>query len=218
MKQEAFASVAVEVSQREEICAILDVPYDPEQWNDWRWQMRHRLTRLDQFERLLDLTDAERRGLLLASEKFSVAITPHFAALIDPHDPSCPIRLQVVPQESELLVSRGDMTDPCGEDGSSVVEGLVHRYPDRVLLLALDTCASYCRYCTRSRLVSQGSSTAGASAVEETPAVVVQEEEVRRHLVVRQVEVRIAVAIHVRERRPQRLPVGARDSIARVAS
>ncbi len=156
MKQAAFASVAVESSRREEICAIFDEPYDPDHWNDWRWQMRHRLTRLDQFERLLDLTEAERRGLLLASEKFSVAVTPHFAALIDPDDPSCPIRLQVVPQESELVVSRGDMTDPCGEDGASVVEGLVHRYPDRVLFLALDTCAAYCRYCTRSRLVSQG--------------------------------------------------------------
>ncbi|PYQ67081.1 MAG: lysine 2,3-aminomutase, partial [Acidobacteria bacterium] len=154
MKQEAFASIAVEPSRREQICEIFGVPYDPDHWHDWRWQMRHRLTRLDQFERLLDLTDAERRGLLLASEKFSVAVTPYFAALIDPHDHRCPIRLQVVPQESELVVSRGDMTDPCGEDGASVVEGLVHRYPDRVLFLALDTCAAYCRYCTRSRLVS----------------------------------------------------------------
>jgi lysine 2,3-aminomutase len=156
MKQEALASLAIETTRREEICAIFDQRYDPEAWNDWRWQMRHRLTRLDQFERLLRLTDSERRGLSLASEKFSVAVTPHFAALIDPEDPQCPIRLQVVPQESELVVSRGDMTDPLDEDGSSVVEGLVHRYPDRVLFLALDTCAAYCRYCTRSRLVSQG--------------------------------------------------------------
>lgn len=156
MKQEALASLAVGTTRREEICAIFDQCYDPQAWNDWRWQMRHRLTRLDQFERLFRLTDSERRGLTLASEKFSVAVTPHFAALIDPEDPHCPIRLQVVPQESELVVSRGDMTDPLDEDGSSVVEGLVHRYPDRVLFLALDTCAAYCRYCTRSRLVSQG--------------------------------------------------------------
>ncbi|HSS49509.1 MAG TPA: KamA family radical SAM protein [Thermoanaerobaculia bacterium] len=156
MKQEAFASYSVETTRREEVCDVLDVPYDPDHWNDWRWQMRHRLTRLDQFEKLLRLTESERRGLLLASEKFSVAVTPEWATLIDPHDPGCPIRLQVVPQESELLVSPGDMTDPCGEDHSSVVEGLVHRYPDRVLLLVLDTCAAYCRYCTRSRLVSQG--------------------------------------------------------------
>jgi len=156
MKQEAFASYSVETSRREEVCDVLDVPYDPDHWNDWRWQMRHRLTRLEQFEKLLRLTESERRGLLLASEKFSVAVTPEWATLIDPEDPGCPIRLQVVPQESELLVSPGDMTDPCGEDDSSVVEGLVHRYPDRVLFLVLDTCAAYCRYCTRSRLVSQG--------------------------------------------------------------
>jgi lysine 2,3-aminomutase len=62
----------------------------------------------------------------------------------------------VVPTDQEFVVQPGDMEDPCGEDEKSVVDGLVHRYPDRVLLLALESCASYCRYCTRSRLVSQG--------------------------------------------------------------
>jgi lysine 2,3-aminomutase len=179
MKQEAFASVAIETTRREEICAIFNEPYDPDHWNDWRWQMRHRLTRLDQLEKLIDLTDHERRGLLMASEKFSVAITPHFASLIGPHDPGCPIRLQVVPQESELVVSRGDMTDPCGEDGSSVVEGLVHRYPDRVLFLVLDTCAAYCRYCTRSRLVSQGELEPLGRRIEEALAYLEEHTEVR---------------------------------------
>jgi lysine 2,3-aminomutase len=164
MKQEALASQGPNPSRREEICAIFGEPYDPERWNDWRWQMRHRLTRLDQFERLFRLTESERRGLLLASGKFSVAVTPHFASLIDPEDPGCPVRLQVVPVDDELVVSSGDMSDPCGEDGSSVAEGLVHRYPDRVLFLALDTCASYCRYCTRSRLVSQASWSLSAAA------------------------------------------------------
>jgi len=156
MKHEALASVAPLPAGIDEICAAVNDSYDPATWTDWRWQMRHRLTRLDQFERLLRLTESERRGLMLASEKFSVAVTPYFASLIDPEDPACPIRRQVVPVENELVVSPGDMTDPCGEDGASVVEGLVHRYPDRVLFLALDTCAAYCRYCTRSRLVSQG--------------------------------------------------------------
>ncbi len=179
MKQEAFASVAVETSRREQICTILNEPYDPDHWNDWRWQMRHRFTRLDQFEKLLDLTESERRGLSLASEKFSVAITPQFATLIDPHDPDCPIRLQVVPKESELLVSRGDMTDPLSEDDSSVVEGLVHRYPDRVLFLVLDTCAAYCRYCTRSRLVSQGELEPLNRRIEEALAYLEEHTEVR---------------------------------------
>jgi lysine 2,3-aminomutase len=160
MNQEAFASALAESTnpnaRRDEICSVFHESYDPAHWDDWRWQMRHRLTRLDQLEKLFCLTDAERRGLMLASEKFSVAVTPHFAALMDRWDPRCPLRMQVMPLDSELVVSSGDMADPCGEDHATVVEGLVHRYPDRVLFLALDTCAAYCRYCTRSRLVSQG--------------------------------------------------------------
>jgi len=143
-------------ARREEICRIFGESFDPARWNDWRWQMRHRFIKPEQFEKLLRLTTSERRGLAMTQEKFAVAVTPHFAELMDPDDPNCPIRRQVVPREEELLVGPGDMTDPCGEDHDSPVPGLVHRYPDRVLLLALDTCAAYCRYCTRSRLVSQG--------------------------------------------------------------
>jgi lysine 2,3-aminomutase len=179
MSHEAVASQLSDTARREEICSVVNDSYDPARWADWRWQMRHRLTRLDQFEKLLRLTEAERRGLTLASEKFSVAVTPQFATLIDPEDPTCPIRRQVVPVEGELVVSPGDMTDPCGEDDSSVVEGLVHRYPDRVLFLVLDTCAAYCRYCTRSRLVSQGELEPLGRRVEAVLSYLEQHTEVR---------------------------------------
>lgn len=152
----AAADPLIASARRDEICRIFGESYDPARWNDWRWQMRHRFIKPEQFEKLLRLTTSERRGLAMTHEKFAVAITPHFAELIDPDDSNCPIRRQVVPREEELLVGPGDMTDPCGEDHDEVVPGLVHRYPDRVLLLALDTCAAYCRYCTRSRLVNQG--------------------------------------------------------------
>ena len=152
----AAADPLIAGARRDEICRIFGESYDPARWNDWRWQMRHRFIKPEQFEKLLRLTTSERRGLAMTHEKFAVAVTPHFAELIDPDDPDCPIRRQVVPREEELLVGPGDMTDPCGEDHDEVVPGLVHRYPDRVLLLALDTCAAYCRYCTRSRLVNQG--------------------------------------------------------------
>jgi len=151
-----LAKPMIYVSRREEICQLFGESYDPERWNDWHWQMRHRLSKLEHFQGLLQLTGAEQRGLSIAPEKFAVAVTPHFASLLDPEDPLCPLRLQVVPREEELVVDAADMADPCGEDEDSPVPGLVHRYPDRVLLLALDTCAAYCRYCTRSRLVSQG--------------------------------------------------------------
>jgi lysine 2,3-aminomutase len=83
----------------------------------------------------------------MGTERFAVSATPHFASLMDPFDPSCPIRRQVVPTDHEFLVQPGDMEDPCGEDEKSVVDGVVHRYPDRVLLLALDS-APPTRCCT----------------------------------------------------------------------
>jgi lysine 2,3-aminomutase len=179
MRREAVASMHHPLSRREEVCRALGVPYDPAQWDDWRWQMRHRLTKPETFERLLHLTDAERRGLALASGRFSVAVTPQYATLLDPLDPGCPARLQVVPRDEELVVSPGDMTDPCGEDHASPIEGLVHRYPDRVLLLALDTCAAYCRYCTRSRLVSQGELEPLGRRLEAALAYLAEHTEVR---------------------------------------
>jgi len=128
-------------------------------WNDWRWQLKHRVTKVSQLERLMPtLTPEERAGAILAGEsKLSMAITPYFFNLIDPADESCPIRRQVIPRLEETTTSRWEMSDPCGEDSHSPVPGLVHRYPDRVLFLVTDRCAAYCRYCTRSRLVSNAS-------------------------------------------------------------
>src|SRR5277367_4924115 len=122
-------------------------------WNDWRWQLKHRITTLEQLERLMPtLTPEERAGTMLANTKLALAITPYFFNLIDAADENCPIRWQVIPRIEETNTATWEMTDPCGEDSHSPVPGLVHRYPDRVLFLVTDRCASYCRYCTRSRL------------------------------------------------------------------
>lgn len=127
-------------------------------WNDWRWQLKHRITSLEQLERFLPtLTPEERAGTVLANHKLALAITPYFFNLIDPADELCPIRRQVIPRLEETLTAPWEMTDPCGEESHSPVPGLVHRYPDRVLFLVTDRCAAYCRYCTRSRLVSNAS-------------------------------------------------------------
>src|SRR5215212_7083044 len=124
-------------------------------WNDFRWQLKHRITSLEQLRRLLPtLTPEEEAGTRLANTKLALAITPYFFNLIDPSDENCPIRRQVIPRIEETQVASWEMADPCGEDSHSPVPGLVHRYPDRVLFLVTDRCASYCRYCTRSRLVS----------------------------------------------------------------
>jgi lysine 2,3-aminomutase len=124
-------------------------------WNNWHWQLTHRITSLEQLQRLMPtLTPEEYAGTKLANSKLALAITPYFFNLIDPADEYCPIRRQVVPRIEETATAAWEMTDPCGEDAHSPVPGLVHRYPDRVLFLVTDRCAAYCRYCTRSRLVS----------------------------------------------------------------
>jgi lysine 2,3-aminomutase len=124
-------------------------------WNDWRWQLKQRITSLDKLQRFLPtLTPEEFEGTLLADHKLALAITPYFFNLIDGGDENCPIRLQVVPRVQETHTAPWEMSDPCGEDTHSPVPGLVHRYPDRVLFLVTDRCAAYCRYCTRSRMVS----------------------------------------------------------------
>jgi lysine 2,3-aminomutase len=124
-------------------------------WADWRWQLKNRISTVDQLQRLMPtLTPEEQAGSVLANTKLAMGITPYFFNLIDPTDEDCPIRRQVIPRVEELTTAPWEMSDPCGEDDHSPVPGLVHRYPDRVLFLVTDRCASYCRYCTRSRLVS----------------------------------------------------------------
>ncbi|HUC84594.1 MAG TPA: KamA family radical SAM protein [Candidatus Acidoferrales bacterium] len=127
-------------------------------WSNWHWQMVHRITTVEQLQRFLPtLTPEELAGAQLANHKLALGITPYFFNLIDPADENCPVRRQVVPRVEETHTASWEMSDPCGEDAHSPVPGLVHRYPDRVLFLVTDRCASYCRYCTRSRLVSNAS-------------------------------------------------------------
>ena len=127
-----------------------DVP--DERWDDWRWQLSNRVNDLDMFARILELSDEEREGLG-APDKFRVDITPYFLSLIDPRDEADPIRRQVMPLGREQEAFTAMMEDSLAEDRHSPVPGLVHRYPDRVLMLVTTQCASYCRYCTRSRIV-----------------------------------------------------------------
>jgi lysine 2,3-aminomutase len=128
-----------------------DVP--AAQWNDWRWQLQHRVTTLAELARYVELSPAEQQGMAAAGSLFRVGITPYYLSLIDPVHPFCPVRMQVIPTADEIEKQAGEYRDPLGEDALSPRTGLVHRYPDRVLLLALDRCAIYCRHCNRRRLV-----------------------------------------------------------------
>ena len=125
-----------------------------EDWSDWRWQMKNRLSKKEDIEQYLSLTNEEMVGFKISESKLLVSITPHFFNLIDTEDSNCPIRKQVIPSGAEAVFSPNEFSDPVGEESTSPVAGIVHRYPDRVLFLVTDRCAAYCRYCTRSRMVS----------------------------------------------------------------
>jgi lysine 2,3-aminomutase len=132
--------------------------------DDWRWQLSHALTTVDELARALPLSESERLGLAALGERgFPLGITPYYFGLIDGADPNCPIRRQVVPRGEELERVPGDLADPLGEEEHEVAPNLVQRYPDRALLFATDRCAVYCRFCTRSRLVGAGG---GARSLE----------------------------------------------------
>ncbi|UCH60062.1 MAG: lysine 2,3-aminomutase [Anaerolineales bacterium] len=133
-----------------------DVP--DEKWNSWRWQLSNRINTVEEFEKVIPLSESERKALS-APGLFRVDITPYFVSLIDPDDPHDPIRKQVVPTAAEMVPFTAMMEDSLAEDRHSPVPGLVHRYPDRVLMLVTTQCASYCRYCTRSRIVGDPSAT-----------------------------------------------------------
>jgi lysine 2,3-aminomutase len=121
-------------------------------WNDWRWQLRNRIRDLEGLQRAFTLTDDEREAVLKLGKRLPLGITPYYAAVIQ----DSPLRKTKIPQTAEFIRSPGEYDDPLGEEAHHVVPGLVHTYPDKVLFLVTDFCATYCRYCMRSRLVGQG--------------------------------------------------------------
>ena len=126
-----------------------------EQWNDWTWQAKNRVTNLTALKEYIALTQEEEQEIRKCLETFRMAVTPYYLSLIDLNDPYDPIRKQVIPSADELYFAPEESADSLHEDTDSPVKGLTHRYPDRVLFLLTDRCASYCRHCTRRRFVGQ---------------------------------------------------------------
>jgi lysine 2,3-aminomutase len=124
-------------------------------WNDWKWQVRNRIRRLDALEKVIDLTADERASVERRTGNLPIAITPYYLSLLSPDDPQQPLRKTHIPVGGEFIQGVGEDPDPLGEEHDMHVPGLVHRYPDRVLFLTTGFCSTYCRYCTRSRMVGE---------------------------------------------------------------
>lgn len=147
-------------------------------WHDWHWQLKNRITTLGQLEKILNLTDDEIHAV--ANLRLPLSITPYYASLLQPDDPTQSLRRSVVPVSRELIVSPGESADPLHEEADSPAPGLVHRYPDRVLFLVTNFCSTNCRYCTRSRIVGKRSRCGlGMEQWEKALAYIEQQPEIR---------------------------------------
>jgi lysine 2,3-aminomutase len=150
-----------------------------EQWNDWKWQQKNRVTSMEDVARLFAFDDVTKARLADIFELYRTAITPYYLCLIDFDDPNDPLRVQSVPSVEELL-NPGELTwDPLNEEGDSPVTGIVHRYPDRCLFLVTSYCPLYCRYCTRKRKWVDEDGTTGQRKVEKMIEYVADHPEIR---------------------------------------
>ncbi len=128
------------------------------EWNSWTWQLKNSVRSINDLQRYLNLSQ-EELFLLNRPGMLPVRITPYYLSLMAVDDPSDPIRRTMVPVLNELTLSEGELADPLGEVNQSPVPQLVHRYPDRALFLVTGFCSSYCRYCTRTHMVSEKAKT-----------------------------------------------------------
>jgi len=153
-------------------------------WNDWRWQNRQRVRNLEQLERMVRLSEGEREAILRHRGALPVGVTPYYMSLVSADDPAQGLRRTVIPTLDEYLDAPGEDRDPLGEDHHSPVPGLVHRYPDRVLLLITNFCSVYCRYCTRARMVgAAGEGSVRKSDIDRALDYIEQHTEIRDVLI-----------------------------------
>jgi lysine 2,3-aminomutase len=124
-----------------------------EMWNNWHWQLAHRITSLFEISRFLELSEDEKQALQDTNHTFPFAITPYYLSLLDLNDSQSALRKTIIPSIRESYIDEVESEDPLNEESTSPVPCIVHRYPDRVLFLTTSFCSTYCRYCTRSRMV-----------------------------------------------------------------
>jgi lysine 2,3-aminomutase len=122
-----------------------------ENWNDWKWQFRNRITTVEELATFIPLSAREKAQLKLVTSKYPLSVSPYYLSLINIYNTDDPIKKQAIPSFEEITLGSVGFEDPLGEKRDSVVPGLVHRYPDRLLMVFTDICPMLCRHCTRKR-------------------------------------------------------------------
>jgi len=148
-------------------------------WDDWKWQFRNRITNIERLAQFIPLSAEEQAQLKLVTMRYPLSVTPYYLSLINPDDPDDPIRKQAIPSALEMTMSSMGVEDPLGEKTDTVVPGLVHRYPDRVLMVLTDICPMLCRHCTRKREWRNGGWVQSPAEVETMLNYIGQHEAIR---------------------------------------
>ena len=136
-------------------------------WQDWKWQLKHAVTDLEELKKFAFFPEGETRKLETVLQKYPIMIPPYYLSLIDFKDPADPIRKQSFPLLEELEDVKIGEEDPLEEEADMPVPGLIHRYPDRVLLQITDMCPMLCRHCTRKREWEDGNWARGDLEIEK---------------------------------------------------
>jgi lysine 2,3-aminomutase len=167
--------------KQKHIIETIDIATTNVHWCDWKWQMKHCIRDLDTFQKLLgiELPEETQEAFKKTVKKFPMSITPYYLSLIDTDNlENDPVFKQSFPSPLELVILKSEMSDPLHEDKDSPVTGLMHRYPDRVLLMVSNKCSMYCRHCTRKRQVGDVDSipdkkqiSKGIEYIRKTPQV-----------------------------------------------
>jgi lysine 2,3-aminomutase len=118
-------------------------------WDDWRSQLQHRITTVEQLRQVIHVTENEEKAIAACEGKYRWSITPYYASLMDKYDEKCPIRQQAVPNMGEVTPFANSSVDPVGDTYYRKTNRVVHKYPDRVVVLVTELCPVYCRHCTR---------------------------------------------------------------------
>ena len=153
------------------------------QWTDWQWQLQNAFRTRAQLERVFRLTEDEQAAFARSTKPFPISITPYYASRMNLDNVQDPLRLTMVPRGQEHVQGPGELWDPLGEEPHSPTPRIVHTYPDKVLFLATDFCATYCRYCTRARVVGSGKLTAANDIWLDALRYIEQHREIRDVLV-----------------------------------
>lgn len=173
--------MAIFTKNQQEIATSIESESKLSHWLDWKWQVKHAIKSIEQFELLtgIQFSDKERKALQKTIDHFPLSITPYYLSLIDKNNyQNDPIFKQAFADIRELHISKDEMKDPLAEDHDSPVPGITHRYPDRVLFLISNVCAMYCRHCTRKRKVgdtdnipSKSQIQLGLDYIKKTPQI-----------------------------------------------